>query len=406
MLMRTEIQGEGVRLMDSDDINPLPAPVRHESLPENLRVIIRDSYQLLKDLHPRMGSPEQWEEGFRHDTNPEREVWIWSVIGLVWKEYSSRYSSSVEDRRKILQSLLSISTGVTDPQLLESPLPIGKRLVKLFVNAMKSNPSPALIPAHVNAMLAALEADGLGAPSRQNTYKIIRAALQRAFKLRLIPSNPCDHVERPAYNPPEVKPMTAPQAGLLLEAIKDTDIGAFVTLAVTSGIRQGEIMGLQWDDLDLKAGTLQVRRTLHWVDSKWGTNEPKNAKSKRTIALSGLAVEALTGHKARAMQADKLGFPWIFTDEKGEPYKGGNVRDAFKARLEAAGLPHFRFHDLRHTSASLLLTAGVHPKVVQERLGHSNVGITLDVYSHVIPAVHAEASRKFDDILGKKSETG
>lgn len=263
-----------------------------------------------------------------------------------------------------------------------------------------------LLPGHIDAMNAALAADGLEAGSRRNAHTILRSALQRAYKTRLIPGNPCDFVERPTYSSPDVHPMTESQAGLLLKSVEGTDIGTCIVLALTSGIREGEILGLQWADLDLNAGTLQVRRTLFWLAGKWGTNDPKNAKSKRTITLAGMAVEALRSHMERATLEGKLAFPWIFCDPKGDPYKARSMLYEYKACLKAAGLPDFRFHDLRHTSASLLLTAGVHPKVVQERLGHARIGITLDTYSHVVPAMHSDASSKFDDMFGKKSESG
>ena len=262
-----------------------------------------------------------------------------------------------------------------------------------------------LQPAHIDAMNAALASDGLEAGSRRNAHAILRSALQRAYKTRLIPFNPCDFVERPTYSPPDVHPMTEPQAGLLLKSVKGTDIGTCIALALTSGIREGEILGLQWTDLDLKARTLQVRRTLYWLDGKWGTNDPKNPRSKRTIVLAGLAVDALQSHLERATESGKLAFPWIFCDAKGDPYKARRMLEEYKGCLEAAGLPHFRFHDLRHTSASLLLTAGVHPKVVQERLGHARIGITLDTYSHVVPAMHSDASSKFDGMFGEDGQS-
>lgn len=262
-----------------------------------------------------------------------------------------------------------------------------------------------LTPSHVAAMQAAMAADGAGQRTRQKAHVILRRALQRAMKMRLIGANVCDMVERPGYTAPEVHPLTKEQAGTLLKSIKENDIGALLLLAVTSGIRQGEILGLQWDDLDLKARTLQIRRSVYRLKGTWGVGEPKSAKSKRTIALTGSAVEALTSHKARALRDGKIGFPWIFCDADGSPLDRSAVRTEWKACLQLAGLPDFRFHDLRHTSATLLLTAGVHPKVVQERLGHSKIGITMDTYSHVMPSMQREASDKFDQMFGK-SETG
>jgi integrase len=162
-----------------------------------------------------------------------------------------------------------------------------------------------------------------------------------------------------------------------------------------------EVLGLRWRDLDLTAGVLQVRRQLQ-RDKTYST--PK-AKSRRRIDLAAPEIQALQAHRA-LQQADRLAYgaayeeqELVFCTHRGRPLSWRNVTREFKKHLVAAGLRNIRFHDLRHTNATLLLEAGVHPKVVQERLGHSDIGTTLNIYSHVMPTLGRDAAQHLRDIL-------
>ena len=168
-------------------------------------------------------------------------------------------------------------------------------------------------------------------------------------------------------------------------------------LAVHCGLRQGEILGLRWDDLDLEAATLQVRRTLSEARAGRRFEPPKNGKG-RSIRLTARAVEALRAHLARQLdEIEGAGDAYrdqglVFPSRVGTPMEATNlVRGSFKPLLRAAGMPDVRFHDLRHTCATILLTRAVHPKIVQELLGHASISITMDTYSHVLPNMQGEA---------------
>jgi len=180
-------------------------------------------------------------------------------------------------------------------------------------------------------------------------------------------------------------------------------LGAVFTLAVTTGMRQGEIFGLQWDDVDLDAGTLSVRHSLEEVKGKLTLKVPKTKSGRRNIKLSMISVQALRDRWALAMQEDATGVPFVFCDTDGNPLRKSNFeRRVWKPLRKLARLPEtVRFHDLRHTSASWLLKAGVSAKVVQERLGHADVRVTLNTYSHVMPGMQDEAADKFDEVLTK-----
>jgi integrase len=178
-------------------------------------------------------------------------------------------------------------------------------------------------------------------------------------------------------------------------------------LAVHAGLRQGELLALKWEDLDLEAGTLRVRRTLTYAGGKHSLAEPKTKKSRRTVRLNAGSVTALRGHLERQMgEMDRLGPLYrpgglVFANEVGGIINPSNLRNRSFARLlERAGLPKkTRFHDLRHTCPTLVLSRNVNPKVVSEMLGHANIAITLDTYSHVLPDMQEKAAKALEGAL-------
>jgi integrase len=174
------------------------------------------------------------------------------------------------------------------------------------------------------------------------------------------------------------------------------------TIAVYSGCRLGELLALQWGDADLEQGTITIRRTLERVDGTTPVyGEPKTNRSRRTVALPTVAMDGLRRWRARqneerlAVGADFAGYGLVFSTELGTPLSGRNAHRLFKLALARAGLPStVRVHDLRHFAATLMLSAGVHPKIASERLGHSTVGITLDLYSHAVQGLDVDAAER------------
>ncbi len=171
-------------------------------------------------------------------------------------------------------------------------------------------------------------------------------------------------------------------------------------------MRSGELLGLQWQDVDLDAARIQVRRTLYRLNRGWWVGEPKTSAGRRAIALTASAVDALRAHRLRQAEAllavaVRIGpESLVFADRFGGPLNGFHLTERhFKPLLRRAGLPVIRFHDLRHTAATLLLAQGINPKVVAEMLGHASVKVTLDVYSHVLPTMQEEAARRLDAAL-------
>jgi integrase len=248
---------------------------------------------------------------------------------------------------------------------------------------------------------------GLSPHTVRYTHRILHQALGQAVRWGLVARNVADLVDAPRSRQREMRPLTPEETKRLLEAARKDRRGALYVVAVASGLRQGELLALTWADFDPATGELQVRRTLAFTSAGVYFSEPKTARGKRTVRLPAFAVAALQEHRRRQLEERlRLGPAWedhdlIFPDEAGRPVRWRSpICRAFKRFLSRAGLPQIRFHDLRHTAATLLLALGEHPKVVQERLGHSSVRITLDVYSHVLPDLQKAAAEKLDALLG------
>ena len=224
----------------------------------------------------------------------------------------------------------------------------------------------------------------------------------------LIPHNVTEAVKAPTPTPKEMHPLSAEEARRLLEAACADRLEALYVLAVTTGMRRGELLGLKWSDVDLKNATVSVRRTLTRTGNgkHLALGDPKNKKSRRTIRLTSHAVEALREHLEKQLrEMEVLGDCYhdeglVFTTKIGTPINPSNLRQRSLAPLlKRAGLPHIRFHDLRHTCATLLFSKSVHPKFVQELLGHASIAITLDTYSHVLPSMGDQTARAMQDAL-------
>jgi integrase len=250
---------------------------------------------------------------------------------------------------------------------------------------------------------------GLSPQSVRHLKAILRAALNDALRWGLVARNVAALVDGPRVHQKEIRPLVPAEARQLLEAVRGDRLAALYTVALALGLRQGEALGLRWEDVDLEAGILSVRVALERSDSHFRLIEPKTRQSRRTIALPEVALRALRSHRANQLEERLLvGSDWedtwglVFTTPTGAPLYGGSVTRQFQEILVHAGLPRQRFHDLRHACASLLLVQGVHPRVVMETLGHSRIALTMDTYSHVIPELQREAATKMDSLLASR----
>ena len=180
---------------------------------------------------------------------------------------------------------------------------------------------------------------------------------------------------------------------------------ALYSVALTMGLRQGEALGLRWQDIDLEMGYLRVSKQLQRFNGKLQLVEPKTKHSRRTIAMPSTISRALAKHRSiQEVERQSAGVRWVdtglvFTTSLGTGLEGTAITKDFHRKLELAGLPQRRFHDLRHSCATLLLVQGVSPRVVMDVLGHSQIGLTMNTYSHVIPDLRREAARRMDDLI-------
>jgi integrase len=270
-----------------------------------------------------------------------------------------------------------------------------ERTVRLHViPALGSVRLAKLSPAHLQNLYQEKLNAGLAPSSVRLMHAVISRALRQAHRWRLVAENAAAVTVPPRPAPEEMRPLDAAQAKALLSAARGHRLEALFVLAITAGLRIGELLGLRWEDLDFERGTLRVRRTLSGAKGGPRFTPPKSGKG-RQIRLAAQAVDALKRHRA-AQNAErlKMGGGWndeglVFCTATGAPLRRGTVfQGSFKPLLERAGLPKgTRLHNLRHTCATLLLAKGVHPKLVQELLGHSSVAMTLDRYSHVMPGM-------------------
>jgi integrase len=247
---------------------------------------------------------------------------------------------------------------------------------------------------------------GLSPTTVNLPHNVLHRALESAVRWELIGRNACDAVSPPKKGRHEIHPFGMEQAQHLLAAANGHPLEALYVLALTTGMRRGELLALKWQDIDLEAGRLQVRRTLTRLPGKRLIEaEPKTEHSRRTIVLAPLAIEALKQHRLRQHEARLQAGPtwnnldYVFCSKEGTPLSPSPIIRRFKQLLREASLPEIRFHDLRHSTASLLLFLGVHPKIVQELLGHNQIGITLNIYSHVLPNLQQEAIAKLQQSL-------
>ena len=267
----------------------------------------------------------------------------------------------------------------------------------------------SLSPAHVQSAYGALLRRGLSARSVHHAHAVLHGALKQAVLWNLIPRNPTDAASRPRPARTEMKTLNEQQVRQLFESSDEDRFHALWVVLATTGIRLGEALGLKWDDVDLDSGRLAVRRCLQRQRGKGLVFvEPKTSRSRRTIHLAPGTVSALTRHKKAVQAQERLraGEVWqeyglVFATEIGRPLEGGHVNERFHRAIATAGVPDLRVHDLRHTAATLLLTRGVHPKIVQEMLGHSTITLTLDTYSHVAPALHGEVAVKMEALFSR-----
>lgn len=259
----------------------------------------------------------------------------------------------------------------------------------------------------VKAFMKARLAGGSTATRVRYMRVVLRAALRFAMKNELAVRNVVQATEPPKVDRKEVEPLNIDEARVLLRAVRGDAIEGIVAIALAMGLRRGEILGLRWEDIDLESGALHVRQQLQRPKGGgWVLVPPKSERSRRRLRIPDAVRRLLVEHRRRQAE-DRLaaGPEWaehgfVFTSSNGAPLHGSNVLRDFKKLLATAKLPKKRLHDARHSCASFLLAEGVSLRVVQDILGHSDIRLTANTYSHVLPQLHDDAAEKMNRLLG------
>jgi len=262
-----------------------------------------------------------------------------------------------------------------------------------------------LTPQHVQALLNQKLREGLKPKTVRYLRGTLRTALNEAVRWGLISRNAAALVDGPRVERYPIKPFAPDEARRLLQAIKGDRLEALYSVALTMGLRQGEALGLTWLDIDLEMGYMRISKQLQRIHGTPQLVEPKTERSRRTLAMPPMIADDLRRHHERQQRERAVaGRHWVeaglvFTTPIGTPLDGTAVTKGFHELLDRAGLPQRRFHDLRHSCATLLLVQGVSARVVMDLLGHSQIGLTMNTYSHVIPDLRRDAAQRMQDLL-------
>ena len=360
----------------------------------------------------------RWVAELELGRNPDGKPRRWRASGATRREVAEALARAIEARQrdalivgpqaKLEEYLTWWLRDVAAPRLRQRTLHEYEGLVRRHAYpTLGALPLGKVTPQHLASLYAALLAQGLAPRTVQYLHAVLHRALQDALRQGLVARNVADLVDAPRARPPEIRPLDVDAARGLLAAVAGTPADALVTLALLTGLRQGELLGLRWADLDLEGGWLHLSRTLSWVRGVGPTYVPtKSRASQRPVHLVAPAVAALKRHRARQAEARlAAGAAWrdedlVFASRSGGPLEASNMtRTWWRPALAAAGLGHVRFHDLRHSCASLLFGLGYSAKVVQDVLGHGSIGVTADTYGHLAQGIHAEALESLGELL-------
>ena len=260
-----------------------------------------------------------------------------------------------------------------------------------------------LTPRDVQKLINSKLNKGLSSRRVQYIHAVLRKALGQAEKWGFVARNVAKLADLPKVEQPEISPFDPDEARLFVKAIEGERLEALYLLAIATGLRQAEILGLSWKDVDFKQSQCSVRKTLQRIDGEFRFVEPKTARSRRILTLPEIVITSLRTHKGRQVgEMLAAGDKWessdlVFTDAYGGPLSDRVVRGRFYRILESVGLRRQRFHDLRHACASLMISQGVPSREVMETLGHSTIAMTLNRYAHIFQ----EAQRETADKMGK-----
>ncbi|TAK14592.1 MAG: site-specific integrase [Anaerolineae bacterium] len=340
---------------------------------------------------------------FRARTRAECHAWIKETIrnidqGVTYQGAKITLSAFLAQWLEIVRTSRSLST------------------LYLYTRTLKNGVVPFLgnfklmdiRPDMIQSLYSQLLSKGKSAHAVRMIHKTLNAAFNHALKLGLIGRNPCQSVTAPKPEETEMQILTEDQIQILLSAAQEVDDPhcPIYYLAINTGMRQAELLGLKWSDLDWKTGRLRiVRQALWYKGSSYQLKDLKTRRSRRSVRLGEHTLAVLRAHRDAVFEMQRRAGPaWadldlVFPTRLGTPIQSCNLRRSFRKILETPGLPKIRFHDLRHTAASMMLNIGISVAVVSRILGHSKVSITMDIYWHLIPDQLDDAGEAMDDLM-------
>lgn len=344
---------------------------------------------------------QKWFSGYKTKKEAEKEL---NEI-LVKLEKGDYFESEKMALKDYLEYWLSTYAKVnlapsTYKRYTEFSNTIKKHLGTIELNKLK--------PANIQNFYSNLIEEGkLSNSTILKIHRMLHLSLKHAVQWQMTSNNPSDAVQAPRADKVEMKIWSVEEANEFLQKIKGTTLYMPVLLALQTGMRQGEICALMWDNIDLKAKSISVVNSLQKIDGNLTLKKPKTKNSIRNIALMDTTSRELFIHKKKQnelklyMGGEYINDNFVCSWEDGRPLDPMYIAKKFNKVVRDLGFKQIRFHDLRHTHATMLLQNGIHPKIVSERLGHSQIGITLDTYSHVLPNMQKEAVQRLDEMFAK-----
>jgi integrase len=365
-----------------------------------------DSWTALVDLPPDPATGKRRRKRITAATKREVENQVAVVL-------ASAQTGFVDAGKVTVREFFDHWLDTAAPTLRPSTVRRYRDLARLHIVGVVGNLKLAkLSPAEVQRLYADRLAAGLSPTSVRHVHGLLHRALGDAVRWGLLARNVTDAVDPPRRSTPEARTWDAREVAAVLSAAANDDHEALWRLALLTGMRRGELLGLRWTDIDLDGGVLSVRRTMsRGASSRLENGEPKTASGRRRIALPASVIDSLRRHRVRQLEYRlKAGLAFedrglVFTNETGGPVHPNTLSARFRRLIVTVGVPTIRFHDLRHTCATLLLGQGVHPKVVQERLGHTDIAMTMNLYSHVTADMQRQAADQLDDVITNASRS-
>lgn len=357
----------------------------------------------------------------------------WYIVVDIGKDENGRrkqkWFSGYRTKKEAEKDLAKIITELENKTfILPEKITFKEHLEYWMENHVKVNLSPttiwgydSIIKKHINPILGHIELqklrpvdiqqyynikkDELSGKTLTQHHRVIRKALDYAYKLQMIPNNPADAVEPPKPKKYKAKVLTREEIKALLKALEGDKLEVPINLCLALGLRRGELLALKWEDINFKEGTIHIRRNLVRAGNKLVLKEPKSETSNRLLKLSPTLLKMLKKHRKKQLELKMLlgelfeDNNFVFTKNNGELINPATFSHQFSDFLKKNNLPQIRLHDLRHTNATLMLQSNIAPKIASNRLGHSTITITMDLYSHVLTDMEEETAKKLDEIL-------